>query len=103
MTASGRHLAEKFDLKLRATELAPALAEFKALPEVERKPALEDPDKSTPPSRPVPQPPAGGLVIRGYCAYTTKAEDGKIARARQFYYRENPDAWAAERRATCYG
>ena len=96
MTASGRRLAEKSDLNLCATELAPALAEFQALPEAERKPALEDPDKATPPSRPVPEPPAGGLVIRGYCAYTTKAENGKVARARQFYYRENPDAWAAE-------
>ena len=76
--------------------MAPALAEFHALPEAERRPALEDPARATPPSRPVPEPPAGGLVIRGYCAYTTKADDGKIARARQFYYRENPDRWAAE-------
>jgi len=96
VTASGRRLAEKSDLKLRAAELAPALAEFRMLPETERKPALEDPDKATAPDRPVPQPPAGGLVIRGYCAYTTKPENGKVARARQFYYRENPDAWAAE-------
>ena len=96
MTASGRRLAEKSDLKLRAVNLAPVLAEFRALPEAERRPTLEDPDKATPPDRPVPEPPAGGLVIRGYCAYTTKAAEGKIARARQYYYRENPDAWAAE-------
>jgi len=96
VTASGRRLTEKSDLRLRATELAAALAEFQALPEAERKPKLEDPAQATPPSRPVPEPPAGGLVIRGYCAYTTKPENGNIARARQFYYRENPDAWAAE-------
>jgi hypothetical protein len=96
VTASGQRLAAKSALKLRAAELAPVLAEFQALPETARKPKLEDPAKATPPSRPVPEPPDGGLIIRGYCAYTTKAEDGKVARARQFYYRENPDAWAAE-------
>ena len=96
VTASGRRLAEESDLKLRAAELAPALAAFHALPETERKPKLEDPAKAIPPERPVPEPPAGGLVVRGFCAYTTKVENGKAARVRQFYYKENPDAWAAE-------
>ena len=96
VTASGRRLAEKSDLKLRAKELAPVLAEFQALPEAERKPVLEDPAGATPPGRPVPDPPAGGLIIRGYCAYTNKSDDGKAGRAKQYYYRENPDRWAAE-------
>jgi hypothetical protein len=96
VTASGRRLAEKKDLKLRETELAPALAEFQSLPAAERKPKLEDPARAIPPQRPVPEPPAGGLVIRGYCAYTSPAVNGKVAKARRFYYEENPDAWAAE-------
>ncbi|MFN0128899.1 MAG: hypothetical protein ACKV19_19685 [Verrucomicrobiales bacterium] len=96
VTASGRRLAVKSDLKLRAAELALALGEFQALAETERKPLLEDPDKAIPAQRPVPEPPAGGLVIRGYCAYTTKAQGGELAKAREFYYKENPDAWAAE-------
>ncbi|HWB05171.1 MAG TPA: hypothetical protein VG796_19220 [Verrucomicrobiales bacterium] len=96
VTASGRRLAEKKELKLRSAELTPVLAEFKALPDAERRPPLEDPASAAPPNRPVPQPPAGGLIIRGYCAYTTKTENGKAAKATQFYYKENPDRWAAE-------
>lgn len=35
-------------------------------------------------------------MIRGYCSYLEKADGGSFAKAREFYYRENPDKWAAE-------
>ena len=44
----------------------------------------------------MPVPPAGGLVIRGYCTYLGEDKSGKIVRAKQYYYKENPDRWAAE-------
>ena len=80
---------------LREKELAPILAEFKNLPETRRRPQLPDPAGATPPRRPVPKPPEGGLIIRGYCTYI-KHTPGGPERAPKFYYKENPDAWAAE-------
>ncbi len=79
-------------MKLREKDLAPLLEAFRNLPESERKPKLEDPSKATPPKRPVPKPPENGLIIRGYCTYMKNETE----RAKFFYYKENPDAWAAE-------
>jgi hypothetical protein len=44
----------------------------------------------------VPDPPAEGLVIRGYCTYLKSGKDSKPERAKNFYYEKNPDRWAAE-------
>ena len=95
-TASGYRLGEKKHLKMRARELDPVLAEYRKLPRTERQPELEDPKRATPPRRIVPQPPAGGLIIRGYCTYLKREPTGRIVRSKQFYYKNNPDCWAAE-------
>ena len=34
--------------------------------------------------------------MRGYCTYMKRSPEGVPSREPQFYYRENPDAWAAE-------
>jgi len=93
-TAGGRVLG-KDDLRLRERELAGPLAEYARLPKSERTPPLPDPAKATPPKRPVPEPPPGGLIIRGYCTYL-REENGRIVRSKEYYYKENPDRWAAE-------
>jgi len=36
------------------------------------------------------------MILRGYCTYLHDPPMGPIARKKQMYYRENPDAWAAE-------
>jgi hypothetical protein len=74
------------------------LDEFRSLPESDRRPQLEDPALARPPERPVPPPPPGGLIIRGHCTYMrSDAQDaGRTVRSREFYYKENPDRWAAE-------
>jgi hypothetical protein len=36
------------------------------------------------------------LIVRGYCTYLDRSRDGKIRRSQEFYYKENPDRWAAE-------
>lgn len=72
------------------------LALFKLLPEEERRPALPDPGEAQPAKRPVPEPPANGMILRGYCTYLQETTDGEVARKKQMYYEENPDAWAAE-------
>jgi hypothetical protein len=86
------------DLRLRQKELAAVLEEFRSLPESERRPQLEDPGSARPPQRPVPRPPPGGLVVRGFCSYLRgdPSKGGRIVRSQEFYYRENPDRWAAE-------
>ena len=74
------------------------LEEFRSLPDAERRPALEDSSLARPPRRPVPAPPAGGLVVRGFCTYLRGDPEraGRMVRSREFYYKENPDRWAAE-------
>ena len=100
VTAGGRRLGEgkghRGHVRLRERDLAPLLAEYRALPEAERKPALPDPATATPAKRPVPVAPLNGLVVRGYCTYMTVGDRAKTQRAKYFYYKENPDAWAAE-------
>jgi hypothetical protein len=70
------------------------------LPESERRAELEDPNLAQPPKRPVPQPPAGGLIVRGFCTYVRRPSGAeapdRIVRSTEFYYKENPDRWAAE-------
>jgi hypothetical protein len=72
------------------------LAEFRALPAAERKPQIGDPRDAAPSKRPVPLPPEGGLVIRGYCSYLKSGADGRPVRAGNYYYEKNPDRWLAE-------
>lgn len=95
-TASGRRLAKEADLRMRERELAAAVAEFQTLPESDRRPKLPEMDESQPADRPLPQPPENGLVIKGYCTYMRLDNDGRPARSREWYYKENPDRWAAE-------
>jgi hypothetical protein len=95
-TAGGMSLAEGGTLSFLEKDLAPVVAKFRELPEAVRKPVLEDPAAATPPERPVPAPPANGLILRGYCTYLQRGPDGAISRNPQFYYKQNPDAWAAE-------
>ena len=100
VTAGGKRLGDgkgnRGHVRLREKELAPLLAEFRALPGKDRKPTLPDPSIAEPPRRPVPQPPDGGLIVRGYCTYLKSDDNGKPVRAKRLYYQQNPDAWAAE-------
>lgn len=96
VTAGGRKLGGQRHLRLRERELAPVLDEFRALAEEERKPKLARAADVVPPKRPVPAPPAGGLILRGYCTYLRRDEQGKIVRPRVYYYEKNPDRWAVE-------
>jgi hypothetical protein len=83
-------------LKLCEKDLKGPLAEYGRLPKEQRTPRLEDPAQATPPKRPVPQPPPGGLIVRGYCSFLRRDDKGTSDRAREYYYKENPDRWAAE-------
>lgn len=95
-TAKGQPLGAKHSLRLREKELAPLLAEYQQLPSDQRKPSLEDPAKAIPPRRPMPAPPESGLVLRAHCTYLRRADDDKFVHSKEYYYRENPDRWAAE-------
>lgn len=100
VTAAGEILGEgnanRGHVRLRERDLAPLLAEFEALPEASRKPSLPDSRRATASKRPVPQPPRGGLILRGYCTYLDAHANAAPERVQHFYYKENPDAWAAE-------
>ncbi len=95
-TAAGQTVGNGRNLRLRKKELAPLLAEYAKLPAAQRKPKLPNPKKATPARRKVPRPPPGGMVIRGYCTYMGQEKDGKFLRSKEYYYKENPDRWAAE-------
>jgi hypothetical protein len=95
-TASGFTLAKGGTLALQKQELAPLLAHYLGLPETERRPALPPAETAIAPKRSLPQPPEGGLILRGYCTYLQQDDAGPIERKRRLYYQENPDAWAAE-------
>jgi hypothetical protein len=94
-SASGQTLTNE-DLRLRERELAPVLEQYKRLSKEQRTPALEDSAKATPPQRPVPEPPIGGLILRGYCTYLKLDAENRIVRSGEYYYKENPDRWLAE-------
>ncbi len=102
--AGGNHLAVasaggqtlgKGDLRLRQRDLEGTLKEFAVLPQEQRTPTVPDPATAQAPKRAVPKPPANGLILRGYCTYLRQDKE-QIVRAREFYYKENPDRWMAE-------
>lgn len=95
VTAGGDVIAKQ-DLRLREKELAPALAAYARLPKDERTPELPDPSQAKPPQRPVPDPPENGLILRGYCTYMKRGDQGRFVRSGEYYYKENPDRWMAE-------
>jgi hypothetical protein len=95
-TAGGRALGSDKELRLRQRELAAVLEEYERRPNAERTPPLDNPAKAKPPRRPVPLPPSGGLILRGYCTYLRGDKAGKLIRAEEYYYKENPDRWKAE-------
>ena len=94
--ASGFTLAKGGTLALQEQELAPLLTQYLALPVTERRPTLPPAETAIAPKRSLPQPPEGGLILRSYCTYLQQDRSGQIKRKRRLYYRENPDAWAAE-------
>ncbi|HJZ91618.1 MAG TPA: hypothetical protein VKE40_12155 [Gemmataceae bacterium] len=94
-TASGQTLG-KGDLRLRKKELEGALKEFAALPKEQRSPTISDPATAQAPKRPVPKPPANGLILRGYCTYLRQDDKKQVVRADEFYYKQNPDRWKVE-------
>ncbi|MBI3854609.1 MAG: hypothetical protein HY293_02835 [Planctomycetes bacterium] len=95
-TAGGKLLGHGDALRMREKELSKALEEFQALPEEERKPKIELPANVAPPRRPLPQPPADGLILKGHCTYMKADDKGRIDRSKEWYYRDNPDRWPAE-------
>jgi hypothetical protein len=95
-TAGGHVLGQGDHLRMREKELAKVLDEFNALPEDERKPKIEVPASVAPPKRPLPPPPANGLILKGHCTYVHPDESGKVVRSKEWYYRQNPDRWPVE-------
>lgn len=95
-TAAGQPLGKDLDLRLREKELKQVLDQYRAMPEAQRRPKLVLGQQVTPPKRPVPDPPPGGLILRGYCTYMGRGDDGRFVRSTEYYYKENPDRWAAE-------
>jgi hypothetical protein len=95
-TAGGKPLGAGIHLRLREKELGKVLEEYRALPEAERKVQLPPAADAAPPKRPLPPPPPNGLILRGYCSYMKRDEAGRAERAREWYYRQNPDRWPVE-------
>jgi hypothetical protein len=54
------------------------------------------PAAAQPPRRPVPRPPANGLILRGYCTYLRHDDRKRHVRSSDFYYKQNPDRWKVE-------
>jgi hypothetical protein len=94
-TAGGQILGKE-GLKLRQRDLQSVLDEYARLPKEQRTPALEDPARAQLPKRAVPQPPAHGLIVRGYCTYLRREEGKGIVRSSEYYYKQNPDRWLVE-------
>jgi len=94
-TAAGATLGKE-DCKLRQKDLEGALKEFAALPREERMPALADPATAQAAKRPVPSPPVGGLILRGYCTYLRHDDNKQLVRSSEYYYKQNPDRWKVE-------
>jgi hypothetical protein len=84
------------NLRLREKELASVVEKYTKLSKDERTPSLPDPKTATPPKRPVPAPPEGGLILRGYCTYLKADAKGRIERSNPYYYAQNPDRWMTE-------
>jgi len=95
-TAGGKVLGHGDALRMREKELSKALEEFQALPEEERKPRIEVPSNVAPPRRVLPAPPANGLILKGHCTYVRPDAAGQVVRAKEWYYRDNPDRWPVE-------
>jgi hypothetical protein len=94
-TAGGQTVGKE-ELRLRKKELQEALGQYARLPREERTPPIPDPATAEPAKRPVPKPPANGLIIRGYCTYLRLDEKQRAVRSSEYYYKENPDRWKAE-------
>jgi hypothetical protein len=95
-TASGKTLGTDGQLRLRERELSNVLTAFDKLPADERQPKLTVSADIKRPQRPTPEPPRGGLTVRGYCTYMKPSEGGKPVRSKVYYYKQNPDRWAVE-------
>lgn len=95
VSAGGQNLG-KDNLRMRQKDLEGPLKEFALLPKEQRMPAIADPATAVAPKRPVPAPPANGLILRGYCTYLRHDDKKQIVRASEFYYKQNPDRWKAE-------
>ena len=95
-TASGYSLGGKPRLRLRERELAAVLKEYHELPRSDRRPQLEDSSQATPPKRVEPEPPSGGLIVRGFCNYLRRDAAGRTTRSESYYFRDNPNCWAVE-------
>jgi hypothetical protein len=94
-TAAGQPLG-KDNLRLRKKDLEATLKEFAGLPKEQRTPTIADPATAQAPKRPVPRPPQGGLIVRGYCTYLRLDDKKQIVRAAEYYYKQNPDRWKVE-------
>jgi hypothetical protein len=94
-TAGGRVLGRE-GLHLRQRDLDSPLQEYRRLPREQRTPMLEDSAKARPAKRAVPLPPPNGLIVRGYCTFLRRDDNGRIVHSTEYYYKENPDRWKAE-------
>jgi hypothetical protein len=95
VTAAGKILGRE-EPKLRKKDLEGTLKEFADLPREQRTPTIADPATAQAPKRAVPKPPANGLILRGYCTYLRHDDQKQIARAAEYYYKQNPDRWMVE-------
>jgi hypothetical protein len=82
VTADGQHLGG-FSWNSFNT-LPEGVEKFRKLPEAQRKPKVERPQKVTHESC-APTPPAGGLVAICYCSYLEREAKGQLARAKTAY------------------
>jgi hypothetical protein len=62
----------------------------------QRSPRIADSGTAQAAKRPVPTPPANGLILRGYCTYLRQDDKKQIVRAAEYYYKQNPDRWRVE-------
>lgn len=83
-------------MKLCERDLRKVVEEFRSLPEDERRPRLAPRAKAGGGRRVPPSPPPGGLILKAYCTYVRRDDDGRVVRSREYYYKENPNRWAAE-------
>jgi hypothetical protein len=95
-TASGHRLGGKRRVRLREKDLKPLIDEFLELDVADRQPKVAPVIDVRKPRRVLPTPPRGGLIVKGYCTYARIAPGGRVERASRFYYKENPNRWAAE-------